>query len=86
MLQGDDIRRRDGQCLTIMRIQSVLGAADVWRMAAMAPKGLWWDKEQHKLTWLGSGAEKIISQWSLTMPNAPAQRCYNCNILIIQIQ
>jgi len=35
---------------------------------AMAPKGLWWDKVQHKLMWLGSGAEKIISQWRLGMP------------------
>jgi len=35
MLQGDDIRWKDGQCLTIMRIQSVLGAADVWRMAML---------------------------------------------------
>jgi Domain of unknown function (DUF6487) len=53
---------------------------------AMAPKGLWWDKVQHKITWVGTGAEKIISQWSLAMPNAPAQRCYNCNVVIIQVQ
>jgi uncharacterized protein DUF6487 len=52
---------------------------------AMAPKGLWWDKVPHKVTWFGTGAEKIISQWSLTMPNAPAQRCYNCNIVIVPV-
>jgi len=52
----------------------------------MAPRGLWWDTEPHKFTRIGSGAEKIISQWSLTLRNAPAQRCYNCNLVIIPVR
>ena len=33
MLLGDDVPWRDREYLTIIRIQSVLGAAYVWRMA-----------------------------------------------------
>ncbi len=52
----------------------------------MAPKGLWWDKKPHLLTQYGGENEKIIGMFSLTLPKAPAQRCYSCNIVIIQVQ
>ena len=54
----------------------------------MAPKGLWWDIESHQnalILGVGMG-EKIVAQWSFRVPVAPAQRCYNCNVVIIQVQ
>ena len=54
----------------------------------MAPKGLWWDIEPHKnalIVGVGMG-EKIVTQWSFRVPIAPAQRCYKCNVVIIQVQ
>ena len=47
---------------------------------AMAGRGLWWDREPHRL--LPSGTT-IIPQGNLKVP---AQRCFNCNLVIIQIQ
>jgi len=53
----------------------------------IAPKGLWWDTKPHKFAVVTATlGERIISQWSLTMPNAPAQRCLNCSVVIIQPQ
>ncbi len=52
----------------------------------IAPKGLWWDTEPHKFAlFTAQLGERILSQWSLTMPSSPAQRCSNCNIVIIQV-
>ncbi len=51
----------------------------------MAPRGLWWDKKKHSMIARGGGSEQIISSFALTMPNAPAQRCYKCNTVTIQV-
>jgi len=42
----------------------------------MAPGGLWWDRERHKHLARG---DTVISKGS----NVPAQRCFNCNMVII---
>ena len=44
---------------------------------AMAGRGLWWDREPHRLLPLGT---TIIPQGSLKVP---AERCCNCNLVII---
>jgi len=43
----------------------------------MAGRGLWWDREPHRVLPAG---ETIISQG---MSSAPAERCFNCKLVII---
>jgi phage FluMu protein Com len=45
-----------------------------------APRGIYWDTEEHK--WHVYTSEALISMWSWTMPRVQAWRCRKCNLII----
>jgi hypothetical protein len=46
-----------------------------------APRGIYWDNEEHKLHIFTS--ETLISQWSWTCPRTQGWRCAKCRLVIL---